>query len=269
MARDIWIGAGVAHGRIMRLRRATPPGWTLCLLGVLVAACSSAPVAIPPQAVETYQFQQILGGVRVAVDPFFTVERTRGAFRGGDEFPEKGLLPVRVVIDNGGAGDIRVDPSGFRLVRANGDTEVPLSPYDAFSMIRLSVGWWGLGAGFVGGSVPAVRNEGRMKDIEARALKETTVSPGRSATGFVYFAIREGEVNLSGHRIAFPLQGPATREMTYEIPIAGRRDIPTPASRPETAPPAKPLAPSDPTAPQAPIRTEGAGGGVIIRSPSP
>jgi len=130
------------------------------------------------------------------------------------------------------------------------------------------VGWWGLGAGFVGGSVPAVRNEGRMKDIEARALKETTVSPGKSATGFVYFALREGEVNLSGHRIAGLLQGSATREMTYEIPIAGRRDIPTPASRPETAPPAKPSVSSDPTAPQAPIRTEGAGGGVIIRSPS-
>ena len=50
----------------MRLRRVTPPGWIFCLLAVLVAACSSAPVAIPPQAVETYQFQQILGGVRVA-----------------------------------------------------------------------------------------------------------------------------------------------------------------------------------------------------------
>ena len=252
----------------MGLRRTIPPGWALCVLAVLAAACSSAPVAIPPQAVETYQFQQILGGVRVAVDPFFTVERTRGAFRGGEEFPEKGLLPVQVVIENESAGDIRVDPRGFRLVRANGETEVPLSPYDAFSMVRLSVWWWGLGAGFVGGSVPAVRNEGRMKDIEARALKETTVSPGKSATGFVYFALREGEVNLSGHRIAGLLQGSATREMTYEIPIAGRRDIPTPASRPETAPPAKPSVSSDPTAPQVPIRTEGACGGVIIRSPS-
>jgi hypothetical protein len=239
------------------------------LLAVLVVACSSAPVAIPPQAVETYQFQQILGGVRVAVDPFFTIERTRGAFRGGEEFPEKGLLPVQVVIGNMSAGDIRVDPREFRLVRANGQTEVPLSPYDAFSMIRLSVGWWGLGAGFVGGSVPAARNEGRMKDIEARALKESTVSPGGSAAGFVYFALREGEVDLAGHWITCLLQGPATREMTYEIPIAGRRDIPTPASRPETTRPAKPPVSSDPTAPQAPIRTEGAGGGVIIRSPSP
>ena len=268
MAREPGLAAGVALERFMRLRRIVPPGWALCVLAVLLAACSSAPVAIPPQAVETYQFQQILGGVRVAVDPFFTVERTRSAFRGGEEFPENGLLPVQVVIENGSAGDVRADPRGFRLVRANGETEVPLSPYDAFSMVRLSVGWWGLGAGFVGGSVPAVRNEGRMKDIEARALREATVSPGKSATGFVYFALREGEVNLAGHRIACLLQESAAREMTYEIPIAGRRDIPTPASRPETAPLAKPSVSSDPTAPQAPIRTEGAGGGVIIRSPS-
>ena len=101
-----------------------------------------------------------------------------------------------------------------------------------------------------------------------RLPRSGSLTPGRSATGFVYFSLREGEVNLAGQRIAFPLQGPATREMTYEIPIAGRRDIPTPASRPETAPPAKPSVSSDPTAPQAPIRTEGAGGGVIIRSPS-
>jgi hypothetical protein len=238
------------------------------VLTVLAAACSSAPVAIPPQAVETYQFQQILGGVRVAVDPFFTVERTRGAFRGGEEFPEKGLLPVQVVIENGSADDVRVDPRGFRLVRANGQAEIPLSPYDAFSMVRLSVGWWGLGAGFVGGSVPAARNEGRMKDIEARAMQETTVPPEKSASGFVYFPLREGEVNLAGYRVVFPLQGSAKREMIYEIPISGRRDLPTPASRPETATPAKPPVSSDPTAPQAPIRTEGAGGGVIIRSPS-
>jgi hypothetical protein len=239
------------------------------LLAALVTACSSAPVAIPPKAVETYEFQQILGGVRVAVDPFFTVERTRGAFRGGEEFPEKGLLPVQVVIENRSAGDVRVDPRGVRLVRANGQAEVPLSPYDAFSMVRLSVGWWGLGAGFVGGSVPAARNEGRMKDIEARALQETTVPPEKSVSGFVYFPLREGEVNLAGSWVVFPLQGSANREMNYEIPIAGRRDIPTPSSLPETATPVKPPVSSDPTAPQAPIRTEGAGGGVIIRSPSP
>jgi hypothetical protein len=107
-----------------------------------------------------------------------------------------------------------------------------------------------------------------MKDIEARAMQETTVPPEKSASGFVYFPLREGEVNLAGYRVVFPLQGSAKREMIYEIPISGRRDLPTPASRPETATPAKPPVSSDPTAPQAPIRTEGAGGGVIIRSPS-
>jgi hypothetical protein len=269
----------MAIGREVGMTRERPAIGTgvCCALGVgllilSVAACSSAPVAVPPQAIEAYQFQQTLGGVRVGVDPFFTAERTRGSFRGGEDFAEKGLLPVQVVIENGSGADIRVDPRGFRLVRENGDAEVGLSAYDAFSMIRLSAGWWVLGTGVVGGSVPAVRNEGRLKDIQARALQESTIPAGASAGGFVYFALRENEVNLAGHRIVFPVAGPSGQEVIYEIPIAGRRDIPTPTKQPDTAgsPAPSGSAPDGSARPREPVRIEGAGGrGVIIRSPSP
>jgi hypothetical protein len=213
---------------------------------------------------DAYEFRQTQGSVRVAVDPFFTVDRTRAAFQGGEDFPEKGLLPVQVIIENGSAGDIQVDPRDFRLVRGSARSEIPLSSYDAFSMVKLSVGWWALGAGFVGGSVPAYRNEARQRDIEARELRETTIAPGKSATGFVYFALEGNEKSLAGSRVILPLKGAGGRELVYDIPITGRRDIPVPPKSPE------PTGSSTPSVPptQSPSRTEGAGGGVIIRSPA-
>ncbi len=238
----------------------------LWLLALFAVGCSRAPVVIPMEPMEVYAFRQTQGGVRVAVDPFFTVERTRGAFRGGEEFAEKGLLPLRVIIENTSPGDITVHPRDFQVVRPSGQTEVALSAYDAFARVRLPVGWWGLGAGVVGGSVPAYRNEARLKDIEERALRETTIPAGKSVSGFVYFALLENEVNLAGSRVVFPLRGSANRELVYEIPIAGRRDIPVPPRRPETA---GSTPPPGPVTPEGPARTEGTGGrGVIIRSPS-
>jgi hypothetical protein len=213
---------------------------------------------------DAYEFRQTQGSVRVAVDPFFTVDRTQVAFRGGEDFPEKGLLPVQVIIENGSSQDIQVDPRVFRLIRESGRSEIALSSYEAFSKVKLSVGWWALGTVYVGGSVPAYRNEGRQGDIEARELRETTISPGKSATGFVYFALEENEKNLTGSRITLALKRPTGDELLYDIPIAGRRDIPVP---PKSRQPTGSSPPSQPPA-QSPPRTEGAGGGVIIRSPA-
>lgn len=250
----------------MTIRQPTQPGKALWLAALLVAGCSRAPVGIAPQAIESYQFQHAQGGVRVAVDPFFTLVRTQATFRGGEDFGGSGLLPVHVVIENGSPGDIRVDPQDFRLVRRNGETEIALSAYDAFSKVRVGVGWWWI-AGHVGASVPAAQNDARQKDIEARALQGRTIAAGGSANGFVYFSLREGENDLASYRIVFPIQGQAGEEMTYEIPIAGHRDRPTPTKPPETAQTPAPSVPKE-TQTRTPIRIEGAGGGVIIRSPS-
>jgi hypothetical protein len=214
---------------------------------------------------EAYPFRQAQGEVRVALVPFFTAERTRGTFTGGEDFPERGLLPVQVIIENGSAGGIQVHPQDFLLIRPNGERRTALSADDAFSMVKLPVGWWALGAGFVGGSVPGYRNEARLRDLESRGLRETAIAAGESGGGFVYFAIPEDESNLQGSRVVFPLKAAVGWDLLFEIPIAGRRDIPTPPSRAETP---EPPAPAGPTM-QGGTRTEGAGGqGVIIRSPA-
>jgi hypothetical protein len=132
-------------------------------------------------------------------------------------------------------------------------------------MVKLPVGWWALGTGVVGGSIPAYRNDARLKDIESRELREATIPAGASATGFVYFAIPEDDSDLAGSRVLFSVKGTGGWDLNYEVAIAGRRETQTPPSRAERP---EPLAPASPS-PQGGTRTEGAGGqGLIIRSPA-
>ncbi len=226
------------------------------LLLLLVGACGHTPVSVPVRPAEDYAFRQTMGGVRVAVDPFFTADRTRQLFSGGEEFPDKGLLPVHVIIENGSGEEVRLDPAEARLLRPDGRPYFSLPPYDAFSMVKVGMGWWAVAAGLGGGAAPAYRNQARQKDIESRALKNAPVAPGTSVSGFLYFSIPEETLNLAGHRVVLPAKTGSGRDPAFEIRIEGRRDLL----------PARERAPAKT---EAPTRTEGTGGqGVIIRSPT-
>jgi hypothetical protein len=250
----------------------------LWLLVIVAAGCSSAPAVLPTQPVEARQFHERRGGVLVGLDPYFTAERTRTAFRGGERFPESGVLPVQLTIENGSGGEIKVDPRDFRLVRPNSRGEGPISAQDAFSLVRTQIRYWAL-LPIVGDSVTAVRNEPILKDLASRELRESTISSGATTTGFVYFRIPENEKNLAGSRVMIVLRTASGQDLTYEIPIEGRRDIPVPSSAPQaggrdprpTPPPERGRereGGSGATTPSGPIRIEGADGGVIIRSPA-
>jgi hypothetical protein len=252
----------------MCLRRVTTGFTWFCLLAFSAAGCSSAPAVIQAKPIEAYEFRQTQGGVRVAVDPYLTVERTQLAFRGGESFPESGLLPIQVSIENGGREEVKFDPRDFSLARPKSGVELPLSAAEAFSLTRLSVGWWAA-LPILGPSSVAVRNEPRQKDLESRELREGTVAPGGSTSGFLYFRIAPEDGDLAGSVVVAVLRTAGGRGLTYEIPIAGRRDIPIPAS-PTAASVPQAGTPPAPTGQgtQRPTRIEGAGGGVIIRSPS-
>jgi hypothetical protein len=243
----------------------------LGLLAALAVGCMHTPVPIPPQPIEGYAFRQGQAGVRVAVDPYFTLDRLKLAFTGGEDFPKNGLLPVRVIIENGSGGEVQVSPRNFRLVRRDGSSDIALSVQDALAAVKVSMGWWALGAPVGAGAIPALQNEGRQKSLEARALQETKILAGGSASGFVYFYLPESEKTLAGDQIVFALTGGDDKELTFEIPIDGRREFLAPEAKPaEVAEPPKPViqTPLDPQNPQSPTRVEGAGGGVIIRSPA-
>jgi hypothetical protein len=239
----------------------------LWLVAVFLVGCGGGPAAIPTQPIESYQFRQAQGGVHVALDPFINPEQTGAAFHGGEEFLAQGLLPIQVLIENDSPAEVRVNPADFRLIRPNGESEISLSPHDAFDVVKVGWGFWAF-LPVLGTGPSAYRNEVRQKDIEGLALEETTIPAGKSANGFVYFEVREGETNLAGHRVTLSIQGPEGRKLTYEIPIGGRTDIASPSER--STQPSAPTAPapSSPTQSREPTVIHGTGGGVIIRSPS-
>ena len=253
----------------MNSRRATAGCFWLWLLVLLAVGCSRAPAVVPTQPVEAHQFQGKRGGVSVGVDPYVTMNRLVETFRGGDNFPGSGVLPVQVTIENGSGGEITINPRDFRLVRPNSRGDMSLSAQDAFSLVKIRIRYWAL-LPIVGSSVTAVRNEPILKDLESRELREATIPPGGLTTGFVYFQVPEEQKNLAGSLMVVVVKGPSGQDLIYEIPIQGRRDIPAPATPSESAgspAPSRPV-PLDPKVPSSPTRIEGAGGGVIIRSPA-
>jgi hypothetical protein len=214
--------------------------------------------------VETYGLYQNVSQVAVAVDPLFTAERARAVFPGGETFVEQGLLPIQVVIENRSPQTVRAAWSDFQIVRPGARPEGSMSAQDAFSMVKPPVGWWAA-LPVLGPSASAVRNSDWLKQFESRALKDIPVPPGGAANGFVYFYSPEGEKDLAGSRVAFVLRSDSGEDRRFEIPLQGRRDMlgPVPRQALPTAPGARPGTPSE-----IPTRVEGAGGGVIIRSPA-
>ena len=232
------------------------------VLGCLLAGCSGGSASVRP--VQDYPFYQERDAVKVAVDPLFSKERAAAEFPGGEAFAEQGLLPVRVVIENGSRQTIRADLASFRLVRANGQSDNALSVQDAFATVKPPVGWWAA-LPILGPSASAIRNADWFKQFESRALKDTPISSEGSATGFVYFYFPDTEKNLAGIRVVFAFQAESGGERAFAIALQGRRDIPNPSAQSEPT-----RAASRPSqTPQGLTRVDGADGGVIIRSPAP
>jgi len=234
-----------------------------CYLALMVAGCSRGPAGMSAQPIEQYPLRQALGGVKVALEPFFAKEQASASFPGGETFEEQGLLPIQVLIENGSQQAIRADRADFQLIRANGQREVALSPRDAFSMVKPPVGWWAV-LPILGPSATAYQNSDWYKQFESRALKDLPIPPEGSAAGLVYFYFPGTDKNLAGTRVVFVIRTNSGEERGFEIALQGRRDIPGQGLQAEPSRPAS----RSPQTPQGPTRTEGSGGGVIIRSPT-
>lgn len=238
----------------------------LWLVAVFLSGCGGGPEAIPTQPIESYQFRQTVGGVRAALVPVLTAAGAQAVFRGGGELPANGIVPVQVVIENGSRDAVQVAPESFRLLGPTIDGQA-ISAADTYGMIRRSIGLWGV-LGPIGGVVPGLQDKGLQDDLEGRALKGSSVPADESRTGFVYFVLRLGEKDLAGYRVLFTLQKSGGRDLAFDIPIGGRIDIVPPSA--VSTQPSGPTAPAPPAPAQSrePTVIHGAGGGVIIRSPS-
>lgn len=232
------------------------------LVALALVGCSG-PVTMSVKPIDSYPFRQTQDRVKVAVDPLFSKERARNEFPGGEAFEEQNLLPVWVLIENGSQQAVRADRADFRLVRPNGQAEVALAVQDAFSQVKPPVGLWAA-LPILGPSAQAYRSSDWLKQFESRALKDTPIQPEGSAVGLIFFYFPEGDKNLAGTRVVFMVRTETGEPRNYEVALQGRRDIPGLDVQADPSSPASRAART-----QQGTRVEGAGGGVIIRSPAP
>ncbi len=204
-------------------------------LSIAVAAAFLSALAIQPpvqpafaadketfqvKPADQYANKQTTDGVTIAAETFTTDDQAKTAF--GKLNPWRyNILPVLVVIRNGG-------PNSVRLERLHFEYELPdHSKVDSMpaSDVKYSKGTGRpkaastLPGGIrVGGS----KNALNIPEIESRAFSAKILPPGESASGFIYF---ETDVESQGASLYITgLENAATgKELYYfEIPLSGK-----------------------------------------------
>lgn len=144
-----------------------------------------APFRAEPAASYAHQSQ---AKVTVGVDPFSSAEKVKTAF--GKLDPNRhGVLPVLVVIDNGGAKALRAERLRLEYIGPDGSrvAATPAAEVRYLSGLRRP----NVMTGPTGTSkVLRRKNPLDVWEIEGRAFAARMIAPGQSASGFFYFEAR-------------------------------------------------------------------------------
>jgi hypothetical protein len=152
-------------------------------IAAALAADKEAPFRAP--AADSMQHRQTNAAVTIGAESYASGEKVKTAFGKLDPY-QYGMLPVLVVVQNGGTETITLDKMKAEYVAPRGDRVAATPARD----VRYARG--AERPGIVTGPVGAVA--GRMKKnpladpvIEVRGLAAPMVLPGHSGSGFLYF----------------------------------------------------------------------------------
>lgn len=147
-----------------------------------------------PQPAASYPHQS-QGKVTVGIDAFSTAEKAKTAF--GKLDPNRhGVLPVLVVVDNGGAKALRTGSLKLEYIGPDGSrvAATPAADVKYLSGTRRPNVMTG-----PTGRPKVLRKKNPLNawEIEGRAFAARMIPPGESASGFFYFETR----HLPGSRL--------------------------------------------------------------------
>jgi len=187
---------------------------SLSIAAAFAADKDSAPFR--PAAAESYEHHQTNAKVTIGVDSYTTPEKQKAAF-GKLDLYSRGILPVLVVIQNGGDKAIELDRIKVEYVGPNRN-RVDATPAKEVRYLngprRPDV---------IAGPTGPV--PGRIKknpldawEVEGRAFAAKTLPPGESASGFFYF--QAGLQSGSTIYISRITEAASGQELFYfEIPL--------------------------------------------------
>jgi len=157
----------------------------------------------------SYPCHQQQGAVTIAADPYMTREKIRTAFDVKD-LDKLGIIPINIIVTNEGEDPVLLSGPDVTLL-APKNHSIAQIPVDEVVQALVNPGK----AGSVGKQTPTPfpipKRAGPSKDafeIETdftnKALKEARVAPKSTASGFVFFPLRDNQKPLNGYKIYIP-----------------------------------------------------------------
>ncbi len=186
------------------------------VLSLSIAAAFAADkdsTSFRPAAAESYAHHQTNSKVTIGADPYITEEKQKTAF-GKLDLYGYGVLPVLVVIQNGGDKAISLDRLKAEYVGPN-HNRVEATPAKDVRFLNGPNR-----PGIPTGPIPRRTRKNPLDawEVEGRALAAKTLPPGESASGFFYFqaGLQPGStIYLSGLTEA----GTGQELFYFEIPL--------------------------------------------------
>lgn len=168
----------------------TLPG--ACVALILLTACASyTPTAAPVEQATDSDLVFNADGYGAKVDPYLDQQRQKQYFNA--DFTKAGFLVVDVVVKNEGKDPIDVKPYDIYLVFPGGNQMAPLQGQVVATQIEEggsvvgSVLLFGVVGGLVATSAEQNAKNARIQDYSAKQLKETTLVPGASTQGYLFY----------------------------------------------------------------------------------
>ncbi len=163
-----------------------------CVALLLLGGCASyKPTAVPTEQVTDANLVFNAEGYGAKVDPYLDQQRQKEYFNA--DFTKAGFLVVDVVVKNEGKDPVEVRPFDIYLVFPGGSQMAPMEGKVVATQIEengsvvgsvLMFGWVG---GIVATQAEHDAKNARILDYGAKELKETTLAPGTSTQGYLFY----------------------------------------------------------------------------------
>jgi len=163
-----------------------------CIALLLLGGCASyKPTATPVEQVTDKELVFNAEGYGAKVEPYLDKARQQQYFNA--DFTKAGFLVVDVVVKNEGKDPVEVRPYDIYLVFPGGSQMAPMEGKVVATQIEEngsvvgSVLMFGLVGGIVATQAEHDAKNARILDYGAKELKETTLAPGASAQGYLFY----------------------------------------------------------------------------------
>lgn len=180
-------------------------GGNFCLIVSMLILVGCATMAVPPQYEPTkFSTHQESGGIKVSIEPFVDKSMVKKYF--GEDLISDGIFPIYVRIENGSKDNsIFINENTFSLV-------LPKDSSGNFETNKIIDESGGVGLSVLGTvliSPPMMLLGGKMSTdasvinytFNKNMFRPTTISPGKNASGFVYFSLPEKGIIPKSYKI--------------------------------------------------------------------